>query len=180
MLTNPEGTATGKVSPDHVCENGTGNYVVSVVNRKPSKVAYFRHFGSYQDPDVQAAFNRLEAWARTREIDTGEFIGIPWDDAEITPDQKCRFDACVTVSDDAWFGKGVNCQTIVGGKFACLRCEIVNNDFELPWNLLLAHWLPKSGFQPSDGPRFERYHSDGSQNPDGRWDIEVCLPVKPL
>lgn len=165
---------------DLASEKEALNYDVRVVVREPSKVAYIRHFGSYQDPDVQNAFDRPETWAVAREIHTGDFLGIPWDDTEITPEQKCRFDACVTVPADAWFGKGINCQTIVGGKFACLRCEIVNNNFELPWNLLLAHWLPDSGFQPSDGPRFERYHSDGSQDAEGKWDIEVCLPIKPL
>jgi AraC family transcriptional regulator len=178
--TVPESMAAKNELIDRIRENRGSNFEVSIVTLKPCRVAYIRHFGSYRDPDVQVAFDRLEAWARAREVDSGEFLGIPWDDAEITPDQKCRFDACITVADDAWFGKGVNCQTILGGKFACLRCEIANNDFERPWNLLLAHWLPDSGFQPSDGPRFERYHSDGSRDAEGKWDIEVCLPVKPL
>jgi AraC family transcriptional regulator len=153
---------------------------VSVVVREPTKVAYLRHFGSYNDPEVQVAFEQLETWAHARDLGDREFVGIPWDDAEITPNQKCRFDACVAIAEDAWFGKGVNYQTIPGGKYASLRCEIVHNNFESPWNVLLGQWLPSSGFQPSDGPRFERYHSDGSRDPQGKWDIEVCLPVKPL
>jgi len=145
------------------------------------KVAYRRHIGSYDDPEVQQSFEELQTWAGARNLDNEhQYLGIPWDEAMITPDDKCRFDACLIVPEDSWFGTGVNMQELPAGKYATYRTEITSNDFELPWTQLMQHWLPNSGYEPADGPRFELYHSDGSHDPAGRWDIEICLPVKAM
>ena len=153
-----------------------------VVRSLPTqRVAYRRHFGSYHDPEVQAGFEELERWAIARSLHADDhYLGIPWDDAEITPEQKCRFDACLLVAEDTWLGVGVNSQIIPAGKYATFRTIIIGHDFDLPWTQLMRSWLPTSGYQPADGPRFERYYSDGSHDPEGRWDLEVCLPVRPL
>ncbi len=145
------------------------------------RVAYRRHFGSYHDPEVQAGFEEIERWAVARDLHADQhYLGIPWDDAEITPEQKCRFDACLLVAEDTWLGVGVNSQVIPAGKYATYRTVITGHDFDSPWTQLMRSWLPASGYQPADGPRYERYFSDGSRDPEGRWDLEVCLPVKPL
>jgi AraC family transcriptional regulator len=41
-------------------------------------------------------------------------------------------------------------------------------------------WLPESGYQPADGPCFERYLNDPAQHPEGKHIVEIGLPVKPL
>ena len=155
--------------------------VVQVRQLASMRVAYRRHFGSYDDPEVQAAFDDLQRWAQARDVDNEHgYLGIPWDDAEITPDDKCRFDACVIIGEGKWVGTGVNIQEIPSGKYATFRSQINHHDFELPWTLLMQSWLPSSGFEPADGPRFELYHSDGTTDPDGGWDIEICLPIHPV
>ena len=155
--------------------------MVTVRNLPALRVVYRRHFGSYDDPGVQAAFNDLVRWAQPRGLDVAEkYIGIPWDDAEITAEDKCRFDAGLIVPDDVRVDGVMNWQTIPVGRFAVYRCEVVEHDFETPWTQLMRDWLPASKLQPADGPRFEVYHNDGSRDPAGRWQIEVCLPVVPL
>lgn len=142
---------------------------------------YRRHFGSYNSAEIQTAFDELQNWAEARELHHEHgYIGIPWDEATITPDDKCRFDACLMLQRDVWLGRSVNQQNIPAGRYATLRCEVVANNFDDPWNGMLRDWLPGSGFQPDDGPRFEVYFSDGSTDPDGRWELEIYLPVKPL
>ena len=145
------------------------------------RVVYQRHFGSYRDPGVQAAFDRIVRWAKPCGLDVfDQYRGIPWDDADITSGDRCRFDACLIVPEDARLDAGVNWQTIPAGRYAAFATEVVDNDFELPWTRLMRDWLPPSGFQPADGPRFEVYHTDGSRDPGGHWQIEICLPVEPL
>ena len=145
------------------------------------RVVYLRHFGSYRDPGLQQVFDDLQRWTEAHhQHDDGNYLGIPWDDMGVTSDQHCRFDACLIVSADTYLSSAVNVQTIPAGRYATYRCEIVANDFEFPWTRLMRAWLPGSSFQPADGPRFEIYHNDGSKDPAGRWDIEVCLPVVPL
>lgn len=145
------------------------------------RVVYQRHFGSYDAPGVQVAFDDLVRWAKPRGFDLRErYLGIPWDDSGVTVEDKCRFDACLIVPGDVQLESGVNSQLIPKGRYAVYRSEVVANDFDLPWTQLMRDWLPGSGFQPADGPRFEVYQSDGSHDPQGRWQVEVCLPVQPL
>jgi len=145
------------------------------------RVVYRRHFGSYHNPGLEAAFDDLVRWARPRGLDVVErCIGIPWDDADVTAEDKCRFDACLIVPDDFLPERGINWQTIPAGRYAVYTCEVVHHDFDAPWTALMRDWLPHSGYQPADGPRFERYRTDGSDDAEGRWRIDVCLPVVPL
>ena len=154
---------------------------VSVRQLPAMRVAYQRHFGSYNEPGVQAAFDDLQKWAAARQLDRdGEYLGIPWDDADVTPGSKCRFDACLRIDAETWTGSGVNTQVIPMGRYAVHRCHVTENHFDAPWTRLMCEWLPGSGYLPSDGPRFEKYLSDGSHDPDGCWDLEICLPVTPL
>jgi len=156
-----------------------GNAIVR--NMPPQTVAYRRHFGSYEDAEVQLGFEQLQTWAQARDLHHDDrYLGIPWDDAQVTPEDRCRFDACLIVDEGQWLGTGVNTQVIPAGKYATYRSEITDHDFDLPWSQLMQSWLPSSGYEPADGPRLELYHSDGSHDPAGRWDVEVCLPVRPL
>ncbi|MGB7325793.1 MAG: GyrI-like domain-containing protein, partial [Rubripirellula sp.] len=84
------------------------------------------------------------------------------------------------IGDEVHVGMGMNVQVIPAGQYASCRTGVVGNDFDLPWTRLMRDWLPISGYQPADGPRYEIYHTDGSDDPDGRWDIEICLPVMTL
>ncbi len=154
---------------------------VEVLVLPAMRVAYRRHFGSYADPGVQKVFDTLRRWTEPRGLhDPLRCLGIPWDDADITPDDRCRFDACQIVESDSRIDAGINEQTIPAGRYAVYRCEVAGHDFDQPWTDLMQNWLPSSGYQPADGPRFERYLTDGSHDPDGRWQIEICLPVEPL
>ena len=154
---------------------------VTVRDCSAIRVVYRRHFGSYNEPGVQTAFDDLQRWADARRLHHEDcYIGIPWDDTDVTPDKKCRFDACLEIDDGVWLGNGVNTQIIPAGRYAVYQSEVIDNNFDLPWTRLLRVWLAGSGYQPADGPRFERYHSDGSQDPKGCWDLEIFLPVIPL
>lgn len=154
---------------------------VEVIQMPAVRVAYRRHFGSYRDPGVQTAFDELRRWATPRGLhDPQRCIGIPWDDADITPGDRCRFDACQVIERDSRIDAGLNEQTIPAGRYAVFHCEVLGDDFDRPWTELMQNWLPFSGYQPADGPRFERYLNDASHDPEGRWQVEICLPVQPL
>lgn len=156
------------------------NSAIKVVQLPATRVAYRRRIGSYRDAGVEAQFDSLIRWGISHGFEVEEnCIGIPWDDADVTTVNKCRFDACLIVPDDFRMA-GINFELIPAGRYAVLTCEVRNHDFESPWTTLMRDWLPASGYQPTDGPRFERYRSDGSNDPLGRWKLEIYLPVQPL
>jgi AraC family transcriptional regulator len=152
---------------------------VEVKRMPPMRVVYHRHFGSYNDPEVQAAFDQLEQWALARGRLNATYLGIPWDELLVSPKEQCRFDACVVVENDFFGGQQKNWQDIPGGLFAVYSCLIEKHDFERPWDELMWGWLPASGLVPANRCRYEVYLNDGHADPLGRWDIQLCLPVEP-
>jgi len=144
-------------------------------------VAYVRTIGEYGYEPAAKAFEALEHWAGPRGLlQNGQFLGVPWDDPNVTPAEKCRYDACVTVPEGTEVDGAVDRQTLPGGRNAVHHAEIIGNDFESGWNHLIGEWLPNSGYQPGDGPAYEVYLNDGDKDPQGRWLVDIHLPVKPL
>ena len=158
---------------------------VKVTHMDPFNVVYLRHFGSYNDKAIEIAYRRLERFAEPQGLNQPDrYVGIPWDDPYVTPDDKCRFDACLIVDDSTQVEPDMSRLEVPAARYAVYQCQVENNDFDQPWNELLRDWLPQSGFQPDDGYRFEWYLSNGMDHPhphpNGNWELKLCLPVKRL
>jgi len=153
-------------------------------------VAYVRVIGEYGFEPATKAFQSLEKWAGPRGfLESGQLIGIPWDNPCITPAEKCRYDACVTVPKGAEITGGADHQVVSGGRYAVNHTEVIGNDFQKGWDELIGEWLPSSGYQPGDGPAYEIYkwigdddagQNIGTDDPEVRWQVDIYLPVKPL
>jgi len=79
------------------------------------------------------------------------------DDPEVTPEDKLRVDACITVPKDAPVDGEIGKMTVPGGKFAVAHFEISGDEYGEAWNALMGGWLPESGYQPDDRLCYELY-----------------------
>ncbi len=85
------------------------------------------------------------------------FLGLCHDDPEITPPEKVRYDACVTV-DEAYQPEGeIGLQTIPGGEYAVMTHFGPYSKLGQSYNKLLGQWLPRSGRELRSSPCFEVY-----------------------
>ncbi len=182
------GNASGGINA-HSQEGSTMNRIdekdmsvtIEVKDLADLNVAYVRTLGAYGFESANKAFEKLTKWAGPRGLmDEATCLGVTWDSPCITPAEKCRYDACIVVPDDADLDGGIDVQTVAGGKYAIHRSKVFNHDFQKGWNELLGEWLPDSGFQPDDRPAYEVYVENETSTPDGHWVVEIHLPVKPL
>jgi AraC family transcriptional regulator len=154
---------------------------VAVEDMPALRVAYIRHLEGYGN-DIGRVFVRLFRWAGPRGLIGPEtkVLGIPYDNPEITPAGKCRYDACISVPEGVEAEGEIGVLELKGGKYAVCRFE--GNEREIAWtyNALYGNWLPESGYQPDDKPSYEIYYG----NPHGYIDVsfvsDICIPVKPL
>ncbi len=143
-------------------------------------VCYVRQIGPY-GPGCGAANQRLMHWAGPRGFAaSGINIGVAWDNPEITPPAKCRYDACLTVPVGTKSEGYVGVQTLSGGSYAVYRCHIKTDEFGKAWEELFSEWLPGSGYQPDDRQCYEIYRKGPENDPDNKWVIDICCPVRPL
>ncbi len=154
---------------------------VQIKKIDPFTVAYVRHIGPYTMSGAAAAFEALQQWSRPwGDGQEGLYLGIYWDNPDITPAAKCRYDACVVISEDSRHHEEAAYQRIPGSLYAIYHCEVQAHDFARPWDELFTYWFPTSGYQPGSEPGFEVFYNDGRQNPAGQWILDLCVPVKPL
>lgn len=144
-------------------------------------LAYMRYIGPY-GPGVSKHWEAFRKWRRARGlVGAGSVaLGISHDDPSITPPDKCRYDACVTVEAGFKAEGGVNLADISGGKYAVLRFRGTDRQIGEAWNSIYRDWLPESGFQCDDRPCFELYTEEHQCHPDGSWECDICIPVRPL
>ena len=153
------------------------------VTEMPSyRVAYVRSMGPYRREIVEPAFVRLMQWAMPRGLINEKtlILGAMWSDPNITPTDKCIYDACITVPESIRSDRWINVQTLRGEKYAVYHCEIDPHEHLEAWMRLIINWLLSSGYQPDDRPLYEIIYNIGEEYPLRRHIVDLCLPVKPL
>jgi AraC family transcriptional regulator len=157
---------------------------VEVRRLEPMHVAYLRHLGPFQENSAlfERLLGRIRAWAGARGLllPTARLLSISHDAPEITDARKLRLDAAITVPEGTRTDGEIGRQRLDGGTYAVARVRIRANQFVETWDTLMGGWLPGSGYQPDDRPRFELYLNDPAADPEGMIEVEVCLAVKPL
>ncbi|HEY9076680.1 MAG TPA: AraC family transcriptional regulator [Anaerolineaceae bacterium] len=151
-------------------------------------VAYIRHLYGYskgvENKEIRECFQRVCKWAGVRDLFTPSTltIGIPYDNPDITPNDRCRYDACVTVPAGTNGDGEVGIQDIAGGKYAVTQISIPaseTNKIGEAVDQFYRCWLPDSGYQAEDRPPLEIYYPTPGKAP-GEWiTMDYCVPVKP-
>jgi len=148
-------------------------------------VAYVRHVGPYKGDATlfEGLFTRLFQWAGPRGLASApdaQVLAVYHDNPEITDEDKLRVSVCISVPADTSVDGDIGKMTLQVGKFAIAKFELANDEYEQAWNAVYGGWLPESGYQPDDGPCFERYLNDPKTHPEGKCIVEICVPVKPM
>lgn len=145
-------------------------------------VAYVRNVGPYGPEGCGAAFQKLMAWAGPRGF-TGKgsiFFGLCLDDPDITPPEKCRYDACVAVPQGTSVEGDVLLQTIPGGLYGVYRKTVGSGGYTEAWGELIRDWLPQSGYEPDARPFYERYVMEDDSVSCEEMSVEFCAALAPL
>jgi len=154
---------------------------VKIEDFPSQRVAYVRNIGPYTIENAGDAFEKLMSWSQERKVGEHQpVLGTLWDLPELSGIEHCRYDACIYLEEGFQVNGEIAEQILPGGLYACYHCTIINHDFESSWDELLGTWLPLSGYQPGPGPAYEFLYNDGSHDPEGRWIIDLCVPLLPL
>jgi len=157
---------------------------VQVRHLAPATLAYLRHIGPYKgDTDLfRRLFEKLFAWAGPRGLmgpDTS-CLSLFQDNPNLTPAAKQRMEVALTVPAGTPPSGEIGIQTLESGLYATARVYVPIEDYADQWNRLVADWLPGSGYQPDHRPAMEFYLNNPDTDPEGRYHVEICLPVRPL
>jgi AraC family transcriptional regulator len=143
-----------------VCDAGADSGVEVRIRVEPVReVVYFRVAGDYLRTCGQA-WSRCLEWAERHGLQEQPLLGMALDDPQITPPDRCRYDACVQLPEQ-WDARGerVSRKRIGGGVYACFDYAGSRAGVGEAWLSMLSEWLPNSGRALGEGPFFEFYRS---------------------
>ncbi|USN98864.1 MAG: AraC family transcriptional regulator [Phycisphaeraceae bacterium] len=145
---------------------------------EPMRVAFLRHTGPYDE--VGRTWDALMEWVgRGCHFGPGiQMFGACWDDPEVTPTDKIRYDACVTVGGNVRPEGPVAIQTLGGGRYASVLHEGAYGGLGATYAALMGRWFPSSGSEPGEAPSLEFYLNDPNTTDEEDLLTEVCMPIR--
>ncbi len=150
---------------------------IEVRQLSPLRVAFLRHVGPYDE--VGKTWEGLCDWAGEHCLfgPDVQLFGASYDDPEITPADKLRYDACLTVSDSVTGEGEIGVQTIGGGEYAVALHEGPYSSLTETYAEIFGRWLPGTGREPGPAPCLEFYLNDPDSTVPEDLFTEVWVPI---
>ena len=152
---------------------------VEIKNIEKARVAFVRHVGPYDQ--VGKAWDRLCMFlGKAGYLGSGSrFVGICYDDPDVTAPEKIRYDACVTVDDSFVPEADIAVQIIGGGEYAVTTHFGPYSTLGLTYRKLFRQWLLQSDRELRPQPCMEFYLNDPESTEPADLLTDICLPLKP-
>ncbi|HEY7575420.1 MAG TPA: AraC family transcriptional regulator [Thermoanaerobaculia bacterium] len=146
--------------------------------RMPEKrVAFARHLGPYENADE--AVGRLLGWAHRRGLSEQDapLFGIAYDDPEVTPPDKLRYDAALEVPDTIGPEGNIGIQILPRRTYAVTLHRGPYETMGETYARFCGEWLPMSGHDVLAAPALEFYLNSPHETRPQELRTEIYLPV---
>jgi AraC family transcriptional regulator len=101
--------------------------------------------------------------------------GIGHDNPQITPEEKCRYDACIEIENGVEVGNEFLTKDLPEGKYACFYFKGHSKELIQFYLSIYANWFPKSGHEPGDHPLIEHYFDVNKETGDIELEVQFLL-----
>jgi AraC family transcriptional regulator len=154
---------------------------IEIKNMPAMKIAGITFFGGYGE-QIGTAFSKLAVWAGKHHYfsPSTKFIGIAYDNPDVTPAAKCRYKACMTVPEDAAGDNQIEVETIPQLTCAVLHYSGPQEGISAAYQKIYKDYLPENGLVPADYPCYEIHLNDPGKDAEHRYIFDICLPVEKL
>jgi AraC family transcriptional regulator len=144
------------------------------------KVLFVRKTGPYAKA-ASVAWSALMKFAYSHRLMSKDTkgIGISHDNPDITPEDKIRYDACITFQGAVKPEGEVGMQKIGGGKYAVFLHSGPYEKLGETYNAIFSQWLPEAGEKLREAPCFEVYlNRDPRRTKPEKLRTEICIPIQ--
>jgi AraC family transcriptional regulator len=130
---------------------------VEVNDLAPMRLVFLRHVGPYDQ--VGTTWGRLMTWVGMRGLfgPSMKLLGIVYDDPDVTPPDKVRYEAAVTVSGLVQPEGEFGVVEFPAGSYGVVTHKGPYEELGKTYQKIYGGWLPRSGYRLRDSPAFEQY-----------------------
>lgn len=140
------------------------------------RIAYIRRLGAYGAENV-LIMEKLKTWAKSSGLydENSIILAIPHDNPQTVKAEDCRYDACITISDNYSITdeNDVSDGKVAGGRYAVFRVEHTAEGLQEAWTDIFPELERKNVFLDISKPIIERYQVKMVNN----HFCEICVPV---
>ena len=154
--------------------------VETVKSIKDIQVVFQQSKGKIGDHTTTVNWETFFANAQKHQIINREskFYGINWDDPEITPKEKVRYDACISIQNNTNLKREFSSKTIFGGKYLCFLYKGDYQNLGLIYNHIFRDWIIKRDYNLREEPIFEQYINNIEITATEDLLTEIFIPIK--
>ncbi len=152
----------------------------NILEIQDMEVIYINITGKYGNDHYQKAWMELGSFVGENNIDTKnmESFGISHDDPNVTDDEKCRYDACLTICKPVKPQGKIGVKQIAGGKFAVFSYRGSYDNWGEVYDVIYDKWLINSEYNLRNVPIMEKYLDGPDQSAAKELDLEIYLPIE--
>ncbi|WP_230383733.1 AraC family transcriptional regulator [Pedobacter endophyticus] len=158
-------------------------FPVEIKQLKERRIAYIRVSDAFREGVVISAFAKLVSWAKQQNLYESETIfGMSKDDPEVTPKEKYRYEACITLPENFKMNSGSPVQHTVlpACKYAFIRVSGDINLVAKGINYLFDNWLINSNYECETQPGIEVFLDKENICNWSHFDLDIGIPVKAI
>lgn len=146
---------------------------------RPRTVIYAQSVGPYSE-SAGASWEKLMAFAKAKKLFgfRMEFIGISFDDPDITEPEKLRYHACLTVSRQVIPEGEIGVKEIAGGKYAVFTHSGPYEKLSDSYRYIYGYWIPENDIKLRDVPVYEKYLNTPARVKPEKLRTEIHLPIE--
>ena len=156
------------------------NMNCKIVNIPAKRVLFTRRTGPYMVTAFQA-WEALSEYAENHHLmhENTESIGLFHDSAEVTDEDKMRYDACITVDDSVKPDGEFAIQNIEGGDYALFMHKGSYENLEATYDQIMRDWLPSQNRELREIPIHECYlNAELMETAPNELLTEIYIPLK--
>jgi AraC family transcriptional regulator len=145
------------------------------------RLIYLRIIAEYGKSRVyKDAWSELVNYAKNNNLLTteSEYIGLSFDDPDITHKHLCRFNACISTEIDFKATGKFGNMCLTGEKYAIFTLKGSYSGLYNLYKNIYMQWLPKSKLRLRNSMPFEKYLNNPDKVTENEILTEVYIPVK--
>lgn len=160
----------------------TSEVIMNVtINKFPEReIVYRTSKGGYKLESIHQLWTEFMTNLASlgNDMDSLTKLGIGHDNPQVTPEDKCRYDACVLANELSETPSNVNKMTIPAGKYACFRFEGKSKDLLDFYLKIYSNWFSENGCEPGNFPLIEKYIHIDKEDPEADIIVETQFLLK--
>ncbi len=151
---------------------------VEIVTMEAMDVVFVRHIGPYDM--CGAAWEKLCQWAAPKGLmQPGvTFLGLSYDDPQVTPPEKLRYEACIEVIPPVEVEAPVGLKHIKAGRYAMGTHLGPYDRLAETYAMLCGQWIPQNGHEIDDRACAEIYRNNPEDTQPEDLITDIYIPLK--